>query len=147
LAANCLLYAQKLEKQMNNGRDETIKNDLADVSRIKGTTLLTDRGLLVVLSSNFLGKTFVINKNETVIGRGDESNMDIKDPMISHKHCLISIDESGKFYIEDLGSKNSTFVNDKEVKKKMHIIYGDRIIIGDTIMRFYLEEKIDKKGR
>jgi pSer/pThr/pTyr-binding forkhead associated (FHA) protein len=79
----------------------------------------------------------------TVIGRSYDCEIIIDDPLVSKKHCQILFEEDKKFYIEDIGSKNSTFLNEKVVKKKEHIIYGDRIIIGNTIMRFYLEEKLE----
>jgi pSer/pThr/pTyr-binding forkhead associated (FHA) protein len=106
-------------------------------------SLLTNRAILVVLSSNFLGKTFIIDKDETMIGRLKDSDISLDDPAISKNHCKIIFDKDNKFYIEDSGSKNSTFLNGKELKKRTHIIYGDRIIIGNTILRFFLEEKIE----
>ena len=114
----------------------------ADKHKVPPTSLLTNRGVLVILSSNSFGKSFIINRTCTVIGRGYDCEIIIDDPLVSKKHCQILFEEDEKFYIEDVGSKNSTFLNEKEVKKKEHIIYGDRIIIGDTIMRFYLEEKL-----
>ena len=115
----------------------------SDRSKLMSMSLLTNRGILVAVSSNFLGKSFIINKNITSIGRLNECDISIPDPAISKNHCKIIFDKDNKFYIEDSGSKNSTFLNGKELKKKAHIIYGDRIIIGTTILRFFLEEKIE----
>ena len=116
---------------------------IAEKHKILPTSLLTNRGLMVVLSSNFLGKSFIINRINTIVGRNPDCDIIIDDPLVSKKHCRIIFEEDKKFYIEDLGSKNSTYLNEKELKKKEHIIYGDRIVVGDTIMRFYLEEKIE----
>ena len=110
--------------------------------KVPPTSLLSNRGILVILSSNSFGKTFIINRMSTIIGRSYDCEFIINDPMVSKKHCQILFEDDNKFYIEDIGSKNSTYLNEKEVKKKEHIIYGDRIVIGNTIMRFYLEEKL-----
>lgn len=112
------------------------------LKKLKSTSFLSNRGLLVILSSNYFGKSFIIDKTINIIGRQPDCDVTIKDPLISKNHCRIIFDKDNRFYIEDLGSKNSTFINEKELKKRMHIIYGDRIVIGNTIMRFYLEEKI-----
>ncbi len=126
--------------QQNDILNQTVS---AEKHKLKSTSLLTDRGVLVILSSNYFGKSFIIDKINNIIGRHSSCDIIIKDPLVSKNHCRIIFEEDEKFYIEDLGSKNSTFLNEKELKKKEHIIYGDRIVIGNTIMRFYLEEKID----
>lgn len=109
----------------------------------KKSSFLNNRGVILILSSNFLGKSFVIDKERTIIGRGNEADIIISDPLVSKTHCAIIVEED-KFFIEDLGSKNFTFLNGKIVKKKTQLFYGDRIIIGDTILRFYLEEAVEK---
>lgn len=124
---------------------DTINTELSHKLKLKNTSFLEKRGVLLILSSNFIGKSFVIDKAKILIGRNDSADFCIKDPLISKEHCLITVTEDGKFFIEDLNSTNSTFLNDKEVKKKTQIFYGERIVIGDTIIRFYLEERLDKK--
>ena len=126
---------------MTNQQD-TNNNTMNAKFKIKPPSMLSNRGVLVVLSSNFLGASYIIDKKNVLIGRNDNCDIIINDPMISKKHCEISHDDEGKFYIEDMESKNSTFINGKTIKKKTHLIYGDRIILGNTILRFYLEEKL-----
>ena len=124
-----------------------IKNDSTTVVESHNSmpiSSLTNRGILIVLSSNYFGKTFIIDKSSMVIGRLDDCDIILDDPLVSKKHSVIIFDKDNKFYIEDLGSKNATFLNGKKLKKRSHIIYGDRIIVGKTIMRFYLEEKIEE---
>jgi pSer/pThr/pTyr-binding forkhead associated (FHA) protein len=53
----------------------------------------------------------------------------------------VSADERGDFWLEDLGSTNSTFLNSRKLQEKGRLQYGDRIVIGNTILRFYLEEE------
>ena len=114
----------------------------AEKHKVAPISLLTNRGVLVILSSNSFGKSFIINRMCTVIGRSYDCEIVIDDPLVSKRHCQVLLEEDNKFYIEDIGSKNSTYLNEKKVKKKEHVIYGDRIVIGNTIMRFYLEEKL-----
>ncbi|OHD05391.1 MAG: hypothetical protein A2Y34_09975 [Spirochaetes bacterium GWC1_27_15] len=114
-------------------------------NKITKNSILSNKGILVVLSPNFLGKTFIIDKQKIIIGRSDECDFVIKDPLISKEHCQITIDDNEQFFIEDLGSRNSTYLNGKELKKKTQIFYTDKILIGDTITRFFIEEKLEKK--
>jgi pSer/pThr/pTyr-binding forkhead associated (FHA) protein len=119
---------------------DTISADNKD--KIKSSELLINRAVLVVVSENFFGMSFVIDKKTTLIGRDKKADIFIKDPLVSHNHCILKYDDGNKFYIEDLDSKNSTFLNKKKIKKKTALLYGDRIVVGNTILRFFLEEKI-----
>jgi pSer/pThr/pTyr-binding forkhead associated (FHA) protein len=118
---------------------------LSEKQKNISSSFLSSRGVLLVLSSNFLGKTFIIDKPKNIIGRQDTCDFLINDPLISKEHCVIILDEEGKFFIEDLHSKNATYVNGKAIKKRTQIFYSDKIVTGSTIIRFYHEEKQVKK--
>ena len=132
-----------MKEKGDHYNDSTIEQE--DGRKYKSAGLLVKKGLLLVLSDNFFGTSFVIDKNETLIGRGNECDIRIADQLISKIHSKISVDEEGLFFIEDLGPKNPTHVNKRELKKKRQLLYGDRIVMGDTILRFFLEEKLEKK--
>ncbi len=51
------------------------------------------------------------------IGRDPESGVCIDDPTVSWHHAVIGADETG-WWIEDLGSKNGTFVNGAQVQRE-----------------------------
>lgn len=118
---------------------------LSEKRKVKGAGLLIHRGVLLILSENFFGKSFVIEKPEVIIGRHSSCDISVKDPQVSKVHCSIMADDEGKFYIEDRKSKNGVFLNKKKVRKKTRILYGDRIVMGNTVFRFFMEEKINKK--
>ncbi|MBN1410495.1 MAG: FHA domain-containing protein [Spirochaetales bacterium] len=129
---------------MANRTSDTRMNE--DKRKLKSAgILLKKKGLLVALSVNLLGKTCIVDKPETVIGRDEECDFVLEDPLLSRKHCIVRMDEACDFYLEDLNSTNSTFLNSKIVKKKTMLGYGDRIVLGNTILRFYFEEEIEKK--
>ncbi len=113
--------------------------------KIHAAGLLKIRAVLLILSGNFLGKSFILNRSLTIIGRDQDCDIQIDDPLISKKHCKIIINQDGHFQIEDLDSKNSTYLNGKIIKKPVIMNYGDRIIIGDTILRFFYEEKFETR--
>jgi pSer/pThr/pTyr-binding forkhead associated (FHA) protein len=114
--------------------------------KLKSTGALVRKGVLVVVSSNLFGISFVINRERTVIGRGEQCDLHLDDPLVSREHCAITVDGECNFFLEDLDSKNRTYLNKKPVKKKRQMFYGDRLIVGSTILRFFLEEKMRVKG-
>lgn len=121
--------------------DSTIINP--NDGKIRPAGMLTSRALLVVLSENLFGKTFVLSKARSLIGRGNNCDIVVKDPLISREHCLIEYD--GSYFLRDLGSKNGTVLNRKALSRRASLYYGDRIVIGSTILRFLLEERVERK--
>lgn len=60
---------------------------------------------------------FVITKAETTIGRSAGSDILIENPGISRRHAVI-IEKNGKFFIEDKGSSNGTFINGEKITSR-----------------------------
>ncbi len=125
---------------------EQIKTEIFDFSKLQSTSLVFDKGVLIVLSSSGFATTYVIDAHMHLMGRSHECNFIVNDSLVSKKHCNITF-EDGKFYVEDLDSSNGTFVNGKRIKKKTALFYGDKLSVGDTILRLYLEERIEKGHR
>lgn len=67
---------------------------------------------------------------ELLVGRGDGCDLTIKDPRLSRRHARF-YRESDKLFIEDLGSPNGTFVNQKRVRKE-ELSAGDIVSLGKT---------------
>jgi pSer/pThr/pTyr-binding forkhead associated (FHA) protein len=113
--------------------------------KIRPAGLLTDRALLVVLSENLFGRSFVLSGARTLIGRSSGCDIVLEDPLVSREHCAIEPDGEGGFRLEDLGSKNATVLNHKVVTRRAPLYYGDRIVIGGTVLRFFLAERVERK--
>ncbi len=116
-----------------------------DPQKFKYSASLGKRALLVVLSKRGFGTTFVIEQPRSVLGRQSDCEFVIDDPLLSRRHCVLSAEADGDYFLEDLNSTNSTFVNSRKLTEKSRLSYGDRIVIGNTIMRFYMEEEADTK--
>lgn len=78
------------------------------------------------------GKVFPLMKNEITIGRDINNEIVINDAEISRKHCrLIMFGDS--FAIEDLGSTNGTWVNERRITSQHQLVNGETIRLGDNI--------------
>lgn len=64
------------------------------------------------------------------IGRGRDNSIVLDDMLVSRRHVRITADDDG-LVLEDLGSRNGTFVNGRRVERT-HLSEGDRIGIGSA---------------
>lgn len=113
--------------------------------KFKYSAALGKKALLVILSRADFGTTFVIDQPALVLGRQKDCDCVINDPLLSRHHCRVTVDERGDYWLEDLSSTNSTYLNSRKLQEKTRLQYGDRIMIGNTILRFYLEEEKEAK--
>ncbi|MBN2509468.1 MAG: FHA domain-containing protein [Spirochaetales bacterium] len=119
---------------------------VSDVDKVGRAGALGKRAFLVVVSQNSLGTCLVLEESQAEyrIGRDADADLNIDDAMVSKHHCSVH-SKKGDFVISDMGSTNSTYVNNKLLKKPEILSYGDRIIVGSTILRFFYEERIPSK--
>ncbi|MBD3351579.1 MAG: TIR domain-containing protein, partial [Candidatus Lokiarchaeota archaeon] len=76
-------------------------------------------------------------KAEVVIGRKPIPGVDLDlsfDLQVSRQHAILFYD-LGTWWLQDLESKNGTFVNNKEISKPTELYPDDILIIGKTILR------------
>jgi two-component system, cell cycle response regulator len=111
--------------------------------KLKSSGIDFDRAVLVVLSPEQIGTTVLLDNPETIIGRSGGCDLVLDDPRVSGEHSLITASREDGFMIDDLDSTNGTYVNNRRIKKREVLSYGDRIVIGDTILRFFLEERLN----
>ena len=84
---------------------------------------------------NIAAPTMTIKAEETItIGRAIECDIRLDTPTVSRHHARI-IKRDNIYSLEDLGSKNGTFVNDKLVKLA-ELIDGDIIRISNFLLVF-----------
>ncbi|MBN1277943.1 MAG: FHA domain-containing protein, partial [Deltaproteobacteria bacterium] len=77
-----------------------------------------------------------------LIGRNPENDIPLNDTFISRQHAELSV-SNGIAVIEDLGSRNKTFVNDKAVKRAI-LKNRDKIQIGDYNLEFLSDTFVEK---
>jgi pSer/pThr/pTyr-binding forkhead associated (FHA) protein len=72
--------------------------------------------------------------NRVVLGTDPESDVLVADPYVSSRHATIYRDphNSARVLVEDLGSLNGTFVNNRRVYAPTRLYPGDRLRLGHT---------------
>jgi len=83
-----------------------------------------------------------LNQEETTIGRKPENDIHIDNLAVSGRHARVLM-IGGKAILEDLGSTNGTFVNNKRITK--HVLqHGDNVLIGKHTLTFVNIEDAQK---
>jgi diguanylate cyclase (GGDEF)-like protein len=121
--------------------DETHVSTKQTTARAAGSR---DRAYLIVLAGSSVGEMFKIAKPEVVIGRGKEADLPVLDEGVSRKHAAIRTTAAG-MAVEDLGSRNGTFVNGEQVTSPVVLRDGDKIQVGSTtILKFTYHDNLDE---
>ena len=77
-----------------------------------------------------MGKDLVrLHEGQNMIGRDPEGTVVIDSPEVSRQHACLTVGASG-VTLEDLGSKNGTFVGDERIKEPCALHDGAKITIG-----------------
>ncbi len=93
---------------------------------------------LVVEDSDILAPStrFPVAGGTTRIGRSSSSDIVLKnDDYVSGSHAMLTR-HGGLLYVEDAGSTNGTFVNDRKTVGATPLRGGDRLRVGSTIFRY-----------
>src|SRR5688572_19447465 len=70
---------------------------------------------------------------ETLLGRDESCHVTIPDSSVSHRHARI-YHSDGEWHVEDLGSTNGTFVNERPLTRAMVLRPGDKVAIGRSVL-------------
>jgi len=88
------------------------------------------------------GREVVLSPDaECVIGRAPSATVQVDDDLVSRKHCRIFF-EGGYYVLEDLQSKNGTWVNGERVSSTP-LFDGDVVTIGRQQLRFKLDGDVN----
>jgi DNA-binding winged helix-turn-helix (wHTH) protein len=71
---------------------------------------------------------------ENILGR-DENGGPLASNSISRRHARITVD-GANVYLEDLGSKNGTFLKGRSIKRRERLVDGDAIALGGVGLVF-----------
>ncbi|HEX5108832.1 MAG TPA: winged helix-turn-helix domain-containing protein [Vicinamibacterales bacterium] len=84
----------------------------------------------------FNGREIPLLDGENILGRTGEGIIALEAPSISRQHARLTIAE-GRAVIEDLGSKNGTWVGPVEVTGPTPVRNGDEIRLGSAVVTIH----------
>jgi pSer/pThr/pTyr-binding forkhead associated (FHA) protein/ribosomal protein L40E len=97
-------------------------------SAIKGPALVVRSG------GGRAGETFLLENEETTIGRSPDCDIFLDDVTVSRRHAVVMKGDSG-LAIQDEGSLNGTFLNRKRIESG-ELTDGDELQIGKYKLTF-----------
>jgi pSer/pThr/pTyr-binding forkhead associated (FHA) protein len=97
---------------------------------------------LVIRSGVDVGKEFILDKNELIIGREQTADITISDPEISRRHARLFF-QNGGYIIEDLGSTNGTFVNGQKISGPYLLRPGEVVNFGEHVSVLFESVQVD----
>jgi hypothetical protein len=108
---------------------------LSAVRKLLGRLIEMATFAIRILSGKQEGTTVLIPAvGEIVIGRLASSNIVVPEDGVSRRHAAVT--QSGDVLtIQDLGSRNGTFVNGKRISEPQTLHEGDQIFVGRCIMK------------
>ncbi len=92
---------------------------------------------LKILTGARAGQVLVIDSDKFLIGREADCHFRSESNLVSRHHCVIKTDEFAS-RIRDLGSRNGTFVNGKQIHGEVVLADGDNVLVGDTTLQIVL---------
>ena len=99
-----------------------------DDLRVEGPALVVRSG------GGRAGETFTPQGERTTIGRSPDCPVFLDDVTVSRKHAVL-VERAGRWFVEDQGSLNGTFVNRRRVESA-ELSDGDELQIGKYRLTF-----------
>jgi diguanylate cyclase (GGDEF)-like protein len=107
------------------------------------------RPALVFLSGELIAVPIPLEREEVILGRALEADVRVNDTQVSRQHARVTtvtdpLSGSTKYVLSDLNSRNGTFLNGDRISTQS-LTNGDKISIGETLLRFDLLDEIDRE--
>ena len=129
-------------RQLRSIPESVVADDLSKSLTIEQQNVVKNlpagAGILLVLKGAGVGGRYLLDSNETKIGRDINNEICLDDITVSRSHALIS--KTDGYSIKDLGSLNGTYVNAIAVRESK-VLPGDEIQIGKYHLTLFVGEK------
>ncbi|HEY2509443.1 MAG TPA: GGDEF domain-containing protein [Polyangiaceae bacterium] len=133
-----------------SGERPVVSNELTEGATPQmdvSPAVVLDRATLTMLAGPDAGAILALESPEVVLGRTLEAPLRIDEPSVSRWHAVITCSRRGVYTLEDLGSKNGTYVGGKRIRvSTLHS--GDRIHLGPTCaLRFSIVDETEEAAQ
>jgi pSer/pThr/pTyr-binding forkhead associated (FHA) protein len=87
--------------------------------------------LMMITQGAHEGEVLKVPEHTWVV-LGRKGTIRLEDRKVSQRHACLFCDDSGNWFINDLGSTNGTFVNQSAVREPTRLRNGDSVLVGGT---------------
>lgn len=119
---------------------------MGDTKTAEPATLVTAENELggfvpyvVIVEGPNHGTRFPLNTGENLVGRAEECVLLLADQSVSRQHAVITGRDDG-WQVKDLGSKNGSFVNGRQVADPVMLGHGDILQFGIYSLRLVTQQ-------
>jgi len=103
--------------------------------------------VLVVYAGTHLGRVFPLAPGPNVIGRSPGVDLPLADDEVSRIHACITVrggPGGGELLLEDRGSTNGTFLNNRALTGPVRLSPGDRITVGNHVLKLVAMDPLER---
>jgi len=116
-------------------------------SSVRIAAATRDRCSVTVLGGAATGALAVMDGDTLVVGRGAECDLQIDDPGLTRRHMQL-VRRGNERIIEDLRSRNGTFVDGELLGRPRAVQDGARVHIGrSTVLRIGLHDALEEEAQ
>jgi sigma-B regulation protein RsbU (phosphoserine phosphatase) len=91
---------------------------------------------LELLKNDAPATRFAIDGERAVIGRSNDCEVPLDAAAVSRRHAAV-LRAEGRFFVEDLESRNGTYLNDQRIVDRTPLRDGDELLICGQTLRFH----------
>ncbi len=82
------------------------------------------------------GRKYELNNSRYILGRHPDCDIVVDVGAVSRQHAQV-LNEGANLFVEDLKSRNGTFVNDHQLSARHQLLDGDKVRICDVVLTFH----------
>lgn len=93
--------------------------------------------VLTVIDGKYANQHWSLDKEEMILGREEDCDITLAERQISRHHLRFHRQDENTTYVEDLGSRNGTWVNGQRLEGSRELYDGDEIHIALAVRLQY----------
>lgn len=98
----------------------------------------SEHPVLMILDGEQMGQRWAIQHESYVVGRGGECDLVLPERQVSREHIRIYYEDE-RYFLQDLGSKNGTWVNETQIENEtIQLRDGDEINIAMAVTMIFV---------